>query len=153
MLGEGQIFGDGERDGEPLGLAIFAEKAHALARCVRGGERTPGHPEHLQAAAPHRIEAEDAAQKLGAPRSDQPGDAEHLAAPQGERDAASASPHRPSPSPPKRLRPGARGERGKSRSTARPTIIPTISAGVTSARAPVPTVLPSRKTVKSSAMR
>src|SRR5208283_5169656 len=81
--GEREVVGDGERRRQALALAVLAEQADALGEPLRGRRRTdPG--AHRDGAGAHRIEAEDGAQQLGAPRADEAGDAQHLAAAEGE---------------------------------------------------------------------
>jgi hypothetical protein len=78
-LRQRDVLRDVEVEREPLASAILAEETDALGE-TQPGRRGPRGCRDPHAAVSHRIEAENRAQELGAPRADEPRDAEHLAA-------------------------------------------------------------------------
>ena len=149
---ERDVVGHGEGQGEALALAVLAEVAEAVGEAPRrrGVEGALAAPD---ADAPRRRagEAEEGPHHLGPARAHEAEDAEDLAAAEGERGLV--KPGRGEAAHLERDRVGGAARRVGE--TARPTVRPTMramsSSLVTDASVPVPTVRPSRSTVKAEA--
>ena len=107
-MGQRQVVGDAEPERQPFVLAVLAQHAHALRPSGRAATPAPVYIADPDAAAAHRLEAEQRPQQPGAAGADQPGDAEDLAAMQREASRRQAAARSSSSS----ASPGSRGVRG-----------------------------------------
>ena len=78
-IGESEVVGDGQVEGQAFGFAVFADHASALVPAGAGSGRTLVKGKSDPAGF-DRIETENGAQKLGAARADESGDAQDFPA-------------------------------------------------------------------------